>query len=159
MATVLVAPDSFKGTFSAVEVAEAIGRGLRAAGLECDLCPVADGGEGTMETLLASIGGEVVEVDGVLDPLRRPRRAPFALIEGGARAIVEMAAASGLGLVAEHERDAWAATTYGTGQLIHAAAEAGAAEIMVAVGGSATTDGGGGGLGGRRAGGGGGGRG
>ena len=52
MASVLVAPDSFKGTFSAVEVAEAIGRGLRAAGLECDLCPVADGGEGTMETLL-----------------------------------------------------------------------------------------------------------
>src|SRR4051812_14839115 len=150
MATVLVAPDSFKGTFSAVEVAEAIGRGLRAAGLESDLCPVADGGEGTMETLLASIGGEVVEVDGVLDPLRRPRRAPFALIEDGARAIVEMAAASGLGLVAEDERDAWAATTYGTGQLIHAAAEAGAAEIMVAVGGSATTDGGRGALGGPR---------
>jgi glycerate kinase len=142
MASVLVAPDSFKGTFSAVEVAEAIGRGLRAAGLEADLCPVADGGEGTMETLLASIGGEVVEVDDVLDPLRRPRRAPFALIEDGARAIVEMAAASGLGLVAEDERNAWAATTYGTGQLIHAAAETGAAEIMVAVGGSATTDGG-----------------
>jgi glycerate 2-kinase len=142
MASVLVAPDSFKGTFSAVEVAEAIGRGLRAAGLEADLCPVADGGEGTMETLLASIGGAVVEVDDVLDPLRRPRRAPFALIEDGARAIVEMAAASGLGLVADDERDAWAATTYGTGQLIHAAADAGAAEIMVAVGGSATTDGG-----------------
>src|SRR3954470_3242924 len=142
MASVLVAPDSFKGTFSAVEVAEAIGRGLRAAGLEVDPCPVADGGEGTMETLLASIGGEVVEVEGVLDPLRRPRRAAFALIEGGARAIVEMAAASGLGLVAEDERDAWAATTYGTGQLIHAATKAGAAEIMVAVGGSATTDGG-----------------
>ena len=142
MASVLVAPDSFKGTFSAVEVAEAIGRGLRAAGLETDLCPVADGGEGTMETLLASIGGEVVEVDDVLDPLRRPRRAPFGLIEGGRRAIVEMAAASGLGLVAEDERDAWAATTYGTGQLIHAAARSGAGEIMVAVGGSATTDGG-----------------
>jgi glycerate 2-kinase len=142
MASVLVAPDSFKGTFSAVEVADAIGRGLRAAGLESDLCPVADGGEGTMETLLASIGGDVVHVDEVLDPLRRPRRAPFALIEGGRRAIVEMAAASGLGLVAEDERDAWAATTYGTGQLIRAAADAGAEEIMVAVGGSATTDGG-----------------
>src|SRR5918911_926701 len=142
MASVLVAPDSFKGTFSAVEVAEAIGRGLRAAGLEADLCPVADGGEGTLETLLASIGGDVVEVDDVVDPLRRPRRAPFALIEGGRRAIVEMAAASGLGLVAEDERDAWAATTYGTGQLIHAAAQTGAGEIMVAVGGSATTDGG-----------------
>src|SRR3954464_5163710 len=142
MASVLVAPDSFKGTFSAVEVAEAIGRGLGAAGLDADLCPVADGGEGTMETLLASIGGEIVEVDGVLDPLRRARRAPFALIEDGRRAIVEMAAASGLGLVAEDERDAWAATTYGTGQLIRAAAEAGAEEVMVAVGGSATTDGG-----------------
>jgi glycerate kinase len=142
MASVLVAPDSFKGTFSAVEVAETIGRGLSAAGVAADLCPVADGGEGTMETLLASIGGEVVEVDGVLDPLRRPRRAPFALIEDGRRAIVEMAAASGLGLVGEDERDAWAATTYGTGQLIRAAAETGAGEIMVAVGGSATTDGG-----------------
>src|SRR5919107_1864611 len=141
MAGVLVAPDSFKGTFSAVEVAEAIGSGLAAAGVEVDLCPVADGGEGTMETLLASIGGETVEVD-VLDPLGRPMRAPFALIEGGRRALVEMAAASGLALVAEDERDAWAATTYGTGQLIRAAVDAGAAEIMVAVGGSATTDGG-----------------
>src|SRR3954468_11098702 len=126
MASVLVAPDSFKGTFSAVEVAEAIGRGLGAAGLEADLCPVADGGEGTMETLLASIGGDVVEVAGVLDPLRRPRRGPVGVVEGGRRAIGERAAASGLGLVAEDERDAWAATTYGTGQLIRAAAEAGA---------------------------------
>src|SRR5919202_5889713 len=141
MAPVLVAPDSFKGTFSAVEVAEAIGRGLRSAGVEADLCPVADGGEGTMETLLASIGGQTVEVE-VLDPLRRPIRAPFALIEGGRRALVEMAAASGLALVAETERDAWAATTYGTGQLIRAAVEAGAEEVMVAVGGSATVDGG-----------------
>src|SRR3954465_5845382 len=92
---VLVAPDSFKGTFSAVEVADAIGRGLGAAGLEVDLCPVADGGEGTMETLLASIGGEAVEVDGVLDPLRRSRRAPFALIEAAARAIAERARGGG----------------------------------------------------------------
>src|SRR3954468_5834511 len=141
MATVLVAPDSFKGTFSAVEVAEAIGRGLAAAGLEADLCPVADGGEGTMETRLASIGGRTVEVD-VIDPLGRPMRAPFALIEGGRRALVEMATASGLALLTDAERDPWAATTYGTGQLIRAAVEAGAEEIMVAVGGSATVDGG-----------------
>src|SRR5919205_156641 len=103
MASVLVAPDSFKGTFSAVEVAEAIGRGLASAGLEAELCPVADGGEGTMETLLASIGGERIDED---------------------------------------VRDPWAATTYGTGELIRAAADAGADEIMVAVGGSATVDGG-----------------
>jgi glycerate 2-kinase len=141
MATVLVAPDSFKGTFSAVEVADAIGRGLEAAGLEVDLCPVADGGEGTMETLLASIGGETVEVD-VLDPLGRPMRAPFALVDDGRRALVEMATASGLALLTEDERDPWATTTYGTGQLIRAAVEADAREIMVAVGGSATVDGG-----------------
>jgi glycerate 2-kinase len=142
MATVLVAPDSFKGTFSAVEVAEAIGRGLAAAGLEAELCPVADGGEGTQETLLASIGGEEVAVDDVRDPLGRRITAPFALVDGGRRAIVEMAMASGLALVTEEEQDPWAATTYGTGQLIHAAAQLGAAEIMVAVGGSATVDGG-----------------
>ena len=142
MATVLVAPDSFKGTFSAVEVAGAIGRGLRAAGVEPDLCPVADGGEGTQETLLASIGGEEVPVEDLRDPLGRPITAPFALVEDGRRAIVEMAMASGLALVTEAERDPWAATTYGTGQLIHAAAQAGVAEIMVAVGGSATVDGG-----------------
>src|SRR4051794_41402049 len=87
MASVLVAPDSFKGTFSAVEVAEAIGRGLGAAGLEADLCPVADGGEGTMETLLASIGGDVVEVADVLDPLRRPRRGAVARPPGGGRGV------------------------------------------------------------------------
>jgi glycerate kinase len=142
MASVLVAPDSFKGTFSAVEVAEAIGRGLRAAGVEADLCPVADGGEGTMETLLASIGGEEVEVGDVRDPLGRPITAPFALVDGGRRALVEMAMASGLALITEAERDPWAATTYGTGQLIRAAVEAGAEEVMIAVGGSATVDGG-----------------
>src|SRR5262245_8603883 len=142
MPSVLVAPDSFKGTFSAVEVAEAIGRGLRVAGVEPDLCPVADGGEGTQETLLASIGGEEVAVDGIRDPLGRPITAPFARVEGGRRAIVEMAMASGLARVTDAGRDPWAATTYGTGQLIHAASLTGVAEVMVAVGGSATVDGG-----------------
>jgi glycerate kinase len=141
MPSILVAPDSFKGTFSAVAVADAIGRGLAAAGLDSDLCPVADGGEGTMETLLASIGGSTVEVD-VLDPLGRDMRAPFALIDDGRRAIVEMAAASGLALLTDDERDPWEATTYGTGTLMVAAAQAGVQEIMVAVGGSATVDGG-----------------
>jgi glycerate 2-kinase len=145
MASVLVAPDSFKGTFSAVQVSEAIGHGLAAAGLEAELCPVADGGEGTMETLLASIGGETVDVD-VLDPLGRQHRAPFALVDRGERALVEMAAASGLALLTDDERDPWRATTYGTGQLIRAAVDAGADEVMVAVGGSATVDGGAGAL-------------
>jgi glycerate 2-kinase len=143
---VLVAPDSFKGTFRASEVAGAIGRGLERAGLmPPDLCPVADGGEGTMDALLPGLGGEVVAAD-AHDPLGRPLRGCFALVEDGGTAIVETATASGLGLVAEDERDAWAASTYGTGELIAAAAQAGAQVIVVAVGGSATTDGGAGAL-------------
>jgi glycerate 2-kinase len=139
---VLVAPDSFKGTFRASEVAAAIGRGLERAGLvPPDLCPVADGGEGTGDALLPALGGEVVAAD-AHDPLGRPVRAWFGLIEGGGTAIVETAAASGLGLVAEDERDAEAATTRGTGELIAAAAASGVREILVGVGGSATTDGG-----------------
>jgi glycerate 2-kinase len=139
---VLVAPDSFKGTFRAAEVAGAIGRGLELAGLmPPDLCPLADGGEGTMEAILLALGGEVVGV-GVQDPLGRPVRAQFGLVEDGGTAVLEMASASGLGLVAEDERDAWAASTYGTGELICAAADAGAQVVLVGVGGSATTDGG-----------------
>jgi glycerate kinase len=143
---VLVAPDSFKGTLRAAEVAGAIGRGLERAGLmPPDLCPLADGGEGTMEALLLALGGETVAA-AVHDPLGRPLRAPFGLVEDGGTAVLEMASASGLGLVAEAERDAWAASTYGTGELICAAIDAGAAVVLVGVGGSATTDGGAGAL-------------
>jgi glycerate 2-kinase len=143
---VLVAPDSFKGTYRAAEVAAAIGRGLERAGLmPPDLCPLADGGEGTMEALLLALGGETFAAD-VHDPLGRPHRAPYALVEDGATAVLEMASASGLGLVEESERDAWAASTYGTGELICAAVDAGAQVVLVGVGGSATTDGGAGAL-------------
>ena len=139
---VLVAPDSFKGTFRAAEVAAAIGRGLERAGLmPPDLCPLADGGEGTMEALLLALGGETIAAD-VHDPLGRPLRAAFGLVEDGGTAVLEMAAASGLGLVAEAERDPWAASTYGTGELICAAVDAGAQVVLLGVGGSATTDGG-----------------
>src|SRR4051812_47357521 len=143
---VLVAPDSFKGTLRASEVAAAIGRGLEPAGLmPPDLCPVADGGEGTLDALLPGLGGEVVAA-AAHDPLGREIRASFALVEDGGTAIVETAAASGLNLVDEAERDAWAASTYGTGELIAAAVEAGAQVVLVPVGGSATTDGGAGAL-------------
>ena len=110
-----------------------------------DLCPVADGGEGTLDALLPQLGGELRARE-VQDPLGRPIKAAFGLVEDGGTAIVEMAAASGLGLVAEDERDAFAASTYGTGELIAAAVEEGAQVILVAVGGSATTDGGAGAL-------------
>jgi glycerate 2-kinase len=140
----LVAPDSFKGTFSAREVAAAIAAGLRAGGREADEMPVADGGEGTMEAIVSTLGGEVRTVT-ASDPLGRPVEASFALLADG-RGIVETAQASGLGLVAESERDAWAASTRGTGELIAAAIEAGAERVIVTVGGSATTDGGAGAL-------------
>ena len=142
--TILVAPDSFKGTLSAVQVAEAVGRGLEEAGRPVDLCPVADGGEGTLEALLAAFGGEL-QTASVSDPLGRPVEASYALAEGARGrtvAIVEMAAASGLSLVAEDERDPFAASTFGTGELIVAALAQGAQTVYLGVGGSATTDGG-----------------
>ena len=142
MPQVLVAPDAFKGTLRASQVAGAIGRGIERAGLEPpDLLAVADGGEGTMEVLLTALGGETAAA-AVSDPLGRPVRAGFALIEDGGTAIVEVAQASGLGLVADEERDAEAASSRGTGELIAAAVEAGAQVVLVAAGGSATTDGG-----------------
>jgi glycerate 2-kinase len=159
--TILVAPDSFKGTLSAIEVAEAIGRGLEAEGRPVDLCPVADGGEGTLEALMRTLDGEVRTAT-VSDPLGRPIEAAFGIGErrrGPVIGVVETAAASGLGLVEPGERDATAASTFGTGELILAAIEAGAEVIHLGVGGSATTDGGagavraiteGGGLGGAK---------
>jgi glycerate kinase len=142
---VLVAPDSFKGTFSAAEVAAAIARGLRAGGREAVELPIADGGEGTLDALLAALGGEVLGAR-ASDPLGRPVEARFALVDGGRTGIVETAEASGLRLVGEDERDAFAASTRGTGELVAAALEAGAREVVVAVGGSATSDGGAGAL-------------
>jgi glycerate 2-kinase len=139
--TMLVAPDSFKGTFRAAEVAAAIGRGLEAGGFAVDHCPVADGGEGTLEVLLAALGGRSVPAT-VSDPLGRPISAAFGVLEGRATAVVEVATASGLGLVAARDRDPVAASTFGTGELIMAAVDAGAELVYVGVGGSATTDGG-----------------
>ena len=143
---VLVAPDSFKGTFSAAEVADAVARGLESEGMAPDRCPVADGGEGTMQTLVAALGGTTATVT-VSDPLGRPVDAALGLVDGGATAIVEMAEASGLGRVGAQERDAEAASTAGTGELMLAAVRKGARRIVVTVGGSATTDGGAGAIG------------
>jgi glycerate 2-kinase len=140
--TILVAPDSFKGTLTADEVAQAIGRGLQAEGRPVDLCPVADGGEGTLEALLPALGGQL-EIAGVSDPLGRPIEAEFGLgerVRGGRIAIVESARGSGLGLLAGDELDPVAASTAGTGELILAAIRAGATTVYVGVGGSATTD-------------------
>jgi len=142
---VLVAPDSFKGSFGAAEVASAIARGMRAGGREAVELPVADGGEGTMKAIAHALGASVRGAT-VHDPLGRPVEASFALLPDGRTAVVEAAQASGLGLVKESERDAFAASSYGTGELIAAAAQAGASSVLVTVGGSATTDGGAGAL-------------
>ncbi|HEX3616083.1 MAG TPA: glycerate kinase [Solirubrobacteraceae bacterium] len=137
---VLVAPDSFKGTHSAAAVAAALRRGLVAGGQPAAVCPLADGGEGTVAALADALELEQLRA-AVSDPLGREREASFGLTPGGV-AVVEMAAASGLPLVAEGERDAITASSYGTGELIAAAIEAGARTVYVAAGGSATTDGG-----------------
>jgi glycerate 2-kinase len=142
---VLVAPDSFKSTFSAPDVADTIARGIERAGLSADRCPVADGGEGTLDAIVAASGGTVVAAP-AHDPLGRPLEGRFALLDDGRTALVETATASGLALLTDDERDPWEASTFGTGELIAAALDAGAHELLVAVGGSATVDGGAGAL-------------
>jgi glycerate kinase len=137
----LVVPDSFKGTFSASAVATALSDGLTAGDRLVDICPIADGGEGTMEVLVSSLGGSVVRAP-ARDPLGREIEADLALLSDGHTAVIETASASGLHRVSEVERDAEAASSAGTGDLIVAAARAGAARILLAVGGSATSDGG-----------------
>ncbi|MDH4170561.1 MAG: glycerate kinase [Acidimicrobiia bacterium] len=133
---VLVAPDKFKGTASAAAVAEAAARGASAAGAQARCLPMADGGEGTLEAL----GGPNRETV-VTGPLGDPVTAAWRLQRS--TAVVEMAAASGLALVGGPDgNDPVAASTAGTGELIVAAVEAGARQIIVGVGGSATTDGG-----------------
>ena len=143
-APVLVAPDKFKGTLTAAQVAAAIAAGIREGGRNAEELPIADGGEGTADALVRSLGGDWIEVDAT-DPLGRPIRAQFALLADG-RAVVEAAEASGLTRVAQDEREPVSATSRGTGELIAAAVDAGAGEVLVAVGGTATTDGGAGAL-------------
>ena len=138
---IIVAPDKFKGTFSGVQVAEAIAAGIRDAGRNARELPVADGGEGTARALVAALGGEV-RAAACHDPLGRPVEGEFALLADGGTAIVDAAAASGLALLDPDERDPWRASTAGTGELILAAAAAGAGTVVVGAGGTATVDGG-----------------
>ena len=142
---VLLAPDSFKDTLSAPEVVEALALPFERAGHAVDRCPLADGGEGTADALLGALGGRRVDA-AAHDPLGRPISAPFVLLHDGATAVLDTAAASGLGLLAPRERDPEAASTQGTGELIVAAARR-APRVLVGIGGSATTDGGAGALG------------
>ncbi|MFP3937172.1 MAG: glycerate kinase [Phycisphaerae bacterium] len=165
---VVIAPDSFKESLPASEVAAAMGQGVLdvCSNAVVDLCPLADGGEGTVTALTAATGGQLLTAD-VFDPLGRPIRARLGLLGGSSgpglpgelgfsaavaqpedespptrRAVVEMSSASGLMLVPPEHRDPLRTTSYGTGQLITEALNAGAEEIVVGIGGSATCDGG-----------------
>lgn len=141
---VVIAPDSFKEALSADEAARAIARGVRAVrpDAEIDLIPMADGGEGTVRALVEATGGQYYRSE-VTGPLGKTVEAEWGMLGGGTRtAIVEMAAASGLALVPEQLRDPERTTTFGTGQLVHAALDAGARKVIIGIGGSATSDGG-----------------
>lgn len=139
---VILAPDSFKGSLPAAEVADALAEGWRRIFPEASLVhvPMADGGEGTVEAILAATGGQRILVT-VTGPLGQPVQAAYAMLDDGTAAI-EMAAASGYQLVPEDMRNPLLTTTRGTGELILHALGAGATKIIVGLGGSATNDGG-----------------
>jgi len=138
---VVCCPDKLKGSASAGQAARALATGIRRVpGLEADQLPLADGGEGTAEALLAALGGEW-RTARVADPLGREVDARFVLLPGG-RAVVESAEAIGLWRLGPGELDPLRADSAGLGQLLLAAADAGANELLVTLGGSATVDGG-----------------
>lgn len=139
---IVIAPDSFKESLSAPDVAAAIARGWQQVfpEAECLLRPMADGGEGTVDALLAAVGGERRECQ-VRGPMGQPVQAHWGWL-GNATAVIEMAAASGLHWVPREQRDARQASSYGTGELILQALDAGATRIILGLGGSATNDGG-----------------
>jgi glycerate kinase len=140
---IVVAPDSYKGSVSALGVAQAMERGIRRVFPDADVrkIPIADGGEGTVEALVAATNGSLRRMDAT-GPLGERVAAHWGILGDGRTAVVEMAAASGLPLVPEERRDPRIATTRGTGELLRAALDAGLRQIIIGIGGSATNDGG-----------------
>jgi glycerate kinase len=140
---IIIAPDSFKGSLTAVEAASAINKGIINAFAEAETVqlPIGDGGEGTMETLVAATGGEIRQVQ-VTGPLNQPVEAAYGILGDGKTCVVEMASASGLHLIPEGGFSPLKATTYGTGELIRHALDDGFTDFIVGLGGSATNDGG-----------------
>lgn len=140
---VVLAPDSYKGSLPALGVAEAMARGVQAVfpGARVRKVPIADGGEGTVEALVAATGGRLVHST-VRGPLGDPVRAHWGISGDGATAFIEMASASGLPLVPADRRDPRATSTFGTGEVMKAALDAGLRKLVVGIGGSATNDGG-----------------
>ena len=143
MRKIVIASDSFKGSLSSAEVAACGERAVHRLLPDCEVVqlPVADGGEGTVETLTAALGGQSVATV-VHDPLGRLITAQYGWIAHEQTAIIEMAAASGLPLLQPDERNPWLTSTYGTGELIREALARGCRKCLLAIGGSATNDGG-----------------
>ena len=138
---ITIAIDSFKGSLSSAEVADAFERGFLIEHPQCAVrkVSVADGGEGTVEALVETMQGEYVSVE-VADPLMRPIVARYGVIDGGKTAVMEMSAASGLPLLRAEERNPLKTTTYGTGQMILDALGRGCRKFLIGIGGSATND-------------------
>lgn len=138
---IVVAPQAFKGSLPAPEVAAAMTLGLRRVLPDADIVeiPLADGGEGTVATMIAATGGKLL-TSPATGPLGDPVAATWGILGDGKTAVIEMAAASGIGLVRAERLDPLSATSYGTGELILAALEAGCRDIVVGLGGSATND-------------------
>ena len=143
MKKILIAMDKFKGSLTATQAGEAVRRGLQRGGLavDCDVCPIADGGEGTTEALVTALGGEWVEAQ-VHDALDTPAVACYGFISAKAEAVMEMSAASGLAMVGYAPQNPALASTRGTGELMLDAIRRGAKRIVIGIGGSATNDGG-----------------
>lgn len=142
---VVICPDSFKGSLSSIEAAEAVERGVRLAAdskpVDIIKIPIADGGEGTVDALVRATNGSICHVR-VKDPLLRETEAFYGVLGDGETAAIEMAAASGLYLLSESERNPLITSTYGTGELLVAAIDSGVKKIVIGIGGSATNDGG-----------------
>lgn len=140
---IVIAPDSFKESLTARQVSEAIEKGLASIFTEAEIVkiPMADGGEGTVQSLVGATNGKIIEKT-VTGPMGTPVNAYFGLLGDGRTAVIEMAAASGLQLVPKEKRNPLYTTTFGTGELMTAALELGASELIIGLGGSATNDGG-----------------
>jgi glycerate kinase len=140
---VVIAPDSYKESLTAMEVATAIESGFKEIMPDAEYIklPMADGGEGTVQSLVDATGGDIVTVE-VTGPLGQPVTGFYGLLGDGSTAVIEMAAASGLHLVEPDERNPLLTTTYGTGELIKAALDRGVDHIIIGIGGSSTNDGG-----------------
>jgi glycerate kinase len=138
---IIIASDSFKGSLTAQEAAVAMEQGVRSvwSDAEIDSIPMADGGEGTLEALVASTKGRFIETEAV-NPLGRSMNGRYGILGDEQTAVIEMSAVSGLLLLDEKERNPLHTTTYGTGQLIRHALESGYRKYIVGIGGSATND-------------------